>query len=315
MADALLVLADGAVFQGKSIGVQGRASGEVVFNTSMTGYQEMLTDPSYAGQLLVLTYPMIGNYGIDAAVEESAVIQPQGLIIREASTTPSHIRSTGTIDDLLKARNVVGIEGIDTRAVTRRIRKEGVMAGTITTEESPEAALARVRAMPVLRRYELGANGDHTDLLHVGQGRCAPTLPRSPPRWRCEAQHHAFPPGEGRRGYRLPGGNAGGHAACGEAGRHRPVARPGRPEAPRRHGPRDRGAHRQGARSSGSASAISWQPGRWAPVPSSSPSAIAAATTPSRTCGLARSRSRPRITAMRSTPPDSRVRPRSAGLT
>ncbi len=149
MADALLVLADGAVFQGKSIGAQGRASGEVVFNTSMTGYQEMLTDPSYAGQLLMLTYPMIGNYGIDAAVEESAMIQPQGLIVHEASTTPSHILSTGTIDDLLKARNIVGIEGIDTRAVTKRIRNEGVMAGTITTDEAPDAALARVRAMPV----------------------------------------------------------------------------------------------------------------------------------------------------------------------
>ena len=148
MTEALLVLADGAVFRGRSIGKPGRASGEVVFNTSMTGYQEMLTDPSYAGQLLVLTYPMIGNYGIDAAVEESAVIQPQGFIVREAATTPSHIRSTGTISDLLEARGVVGIEGIDTRAVTRRIRKEGVMAGTITTEETAEAALVRIRAMP-----------------------------------------------------------------------------------------------------------------------------------------------------------------------
>lgn len=149
MTEALLVLADGAVFRGRSIGAPGRASGEVVFNTSMTGYQEMLTDPSYAGQLLVLTYPMIGNYGVDAAVEESAQIQPQGLIVREAAESPSHLRSTGTLSGLLQSRGIVGIDGIDTRAVTRRIRTEGVMAATITTDETADEALARVRAMPV----------------------------------------------------------------------------------------------------------------------------------------------------------------------
>jgi len=96
MPDALLVLADGSVFPGVSVGAPGHADGEVVFNTSMTGYQEMLTDPSYAGQLLVLTYPMIGNYGVDAAVEESARIQPAGLVVREAapiSTCTSYSRN------------------------------------------------------------------------------------------------------------------------------------------------------------------------------------------------------------------------------
>ncbi len=148
MSDALLVLADGSVFEGQSCGVDGHADGEVVFNTSMTGYQEMLTDPSYAGQLLTLTYPMIGNYGVDAAVEESARIQPAGLIVREAATFPSHPRSEGTLQEYLRARGVVAIEGVDTRAVTRRIRRHGVMLGTISTHESAAEALARVRAMP-----------------------------------------------------------------------------------------------------------------------------------------------------------------------
>ena len=148
MPEALLVLADGSVFTGSSIGAPGQADGEVVFNTSMTGYQEMLTDPSYAGQLLTLTYPLIGNYGMDDRVEESNRIQPAGLIVREASVFASHVRSTGTLDEYLKRRNVVGIEGVDTRAVTRRIRRQGVMLGTITTRETAAPALERLHNLP-----------------------------------------------------------------------------------------------------------------------------------------------------------------------
>ncbi len=148
MSDALLVLADGSVFPGRSVGAPGNADGEVVFNTSMTGYQEMLTDPSYAGQLLTLTYPLIGNYGIDERVDESARIQPAGLIVREAARLPSHIRSHQTLREYLEARGVVAIEGVDTRAVTRRIRRHGVMPGTITTTETAERALARLRELP-----------------------------------------------------------------------------------------------------------------------------------------------------------------------
>jgi len=151
MPEALLVLADGSVFAGRAVGAPGRADGEVVFNTSMTGYQEMLTDPSYAGQLLVLTYPMIGNYGIDATVEESGRIQPSGLIVREAAAFDSHVRSSGRLQEFLAARGVVAVDGIDTRAVTRRIRSHGVMPGTITTNETAAEALARVRA---LRGYD-----------------------------------------------------------------------------------------------------------------------------------------------------------------
>jgi carbamoyl-phosphate synthase small subunit len=148
---ALLVLADGSAFEGRALGAYEavpHADGEVVFNTSMTGYQEMLTDPSYAGQILVLTYPMIGNYGIDECVEESGRIQPAGLIVRQAETHPSHLRSTGTLDGYLRARRVVGIEGIDTRAVTRRIRRHGVMPGTITVRETAAQALERLRSLP-----------------------------------------------------------------------------------------------------------------------------------------------------------------------
>jgi carbamoyl-phosphate synthase small subunit len=120
----------------------------VVFNTSMTGYQEMLTDPSYAGQILVLTYPMVGNYGMDPRVEESGRVQPSGLVVREASSFTSHPRAAGPLSDFLRQRNVVAIDGVDTRAVTRRIRRQGVMPGTLTTHESAEAAAARLRGAP-----------------------------------------------------------------------------------------------------------------------------------------------------------------------
>ncbi len=148
MPEALLVLADGSVFPGTACGALGHTDGEVVFNTSMTGYQEMLTDPSYAGQILVLTYPMIGNYGVDVAVEESDRIQPRGLVVREAARFASHLRSTGEIEPYLRSKGVVAISGVDTRAVTRRIRRHGVMLGTITTDETAEQALRRVRALP-----------------------------------------------------------------------------------------------------------------------------------------------------------------------
>lgn len=148
MSEARLVLADGSVFEGRAIGAAGHADGEVVFNTSMTGYQEMLTDPSYAGQVLVLTYPMIGNYGMDPRVEESGRIQPTGLVVRQVASFVSHPRAAGTLSDYLRARGVVAIDGIDTRAVTRRIRQHGVMLGTVTTHEMPGEALARIASLP-----------------------------------------------------------------------------------------------------------------------------------------------------------------------
>ena len=157
MDKALLVLADGSVFEGRSVGAPGFADGELVFNTSMTGYQEMLTDPSYAGQLLVLTYPMIGNYGVDAMVEESAKIQPTGLVVREMASFHSHLRSEGDLSRFLKTRGVVAIDQVDTRAVTRRIRNHGVMPATITTTETAGAASERLKSFPDYDRVNWAA--------------------------------------------------------------------------------------------------------------------------------------------------------------
>jgi carbamoyl-phosphate synthase small subunit len=148
---ALLVLEDGAVFEGRPFGALERAHGEVVFNTSMTGYQEALTDPSYAGQILVMTYPLQGNYGINRIDVESRRIQVRGFVVREHCDLPSHWRSEGTLHDYLSQRGIPGISGVDTRALTRRLRSVGVMMGTLTSDESPQDAIARLREMP---RYD-----------------------------------------------------------------------------------------------------------------------------------------------------------------
>src|SRR5580704_17358618 len=136
MTQAYLVLADGTVFTGASFGATGTTIGEVVFNTGMTGYQEILTDPSYAGQLVTLTYPLIGNYGITADDFESRRVQVAGFIIKELSDFPSNWRSEGTLDDFLKQHGVIGIRGLDTRALTKILRSAGVMMGAISTEWS-----------------------------------------------------------------------------------------------------------------------------------------------------------------------------------
>ena len=150
MTKAHLVLEDGAVFAGKAFGAEAEAHGEVVFTTAMTGYQEALTDPSYAGQVLVMTYPLQGNYGINEFDIESHQVQVRGFVVREACNEPSHWRSTGTLHDYLASAGIPGIEGVDTRALTRRLRSAGVMMGAITHAD-PEAALARLRDLP---RYE-----------------------------------------------------------------------------------------------------------------------------------------------------------------
>jgi carbamoyl-phosphate synthase small subunit len=145
---ALLVLEDGSTFRGRPFGASGPTDGEVVFSTSMTGYQEMLTDPSYAGQILVLTYPLIGNYGVNDIDIESRRIQVRGLVVREECPLPSHWQSGGALHDYLASQGIPALSGVDTRALTRRLRSFGVMMGTITTEESPLEALARVRGVP-----------------------------------------------------------------------------------------------------------------------------------------------------------------------
>ena len=148
---AILVLEDGSAYQGYAFGAAVRGNGEVVFNTSMTGYQEMLTDPSYAGQIVVLTYPLIGNYGINPDDIESRRIQVRGFVVCEDCDKPSHWRSTGTISEYLAQAGIPGIGGVDTRAITRHLRTAGVMMGTITSDESEEGACKRLRSV---RRYD-----------------------------------------------------------------------------------------------------------------------------------------------------------------
>ena len=150
-SSALLVLEDGAAFAGRPLGAAGRTHGEVVFSTAMTGYQEMLTDPSYAGQILVLTYPLAGNYGINPQDVESRRIQVRGLVVHEACDLPSHWRSEMTLHQYLASQGIVGIAGVDTRALTRKLRSVGVMMGTITADETAAEALARLRDLP---RYD-----------------------------------------------------------------------------------------------------------------------------------------------------------------
>ena len=131
---AFLILEDGSVFAGKSIGSTREVISEIVFNTSMTGYLEVLTDPSYAGQAVVMTYPLIGNYGITPDME-SGRPWPDGFIVRELSRMPSNFRCQGTIQDFLEEHDIPGVAGIDTRALTKILREKGTMNGMITTNE------------------------------------------------------------------------------------------------------------------------------------------------------------------------------------
>ena len=143
-----LVLEDGSVYPGEAFGAQLSAHGEVVFNTSMTGYQEMLTDPSYAGQIVVPTYPLIGNYGINERDFESKKVQVAGFVVGQHCPSPSHSMSTSTLDQFLAAQGVTGISGVDTRAITRRLRTHGVMMGAIALDQTPEDAVGRLTELP-----------------------------------------------------------------------------------------------------------------------------------------------------------------------
>ena len=148
---AFLILEDGTVFSGKSIGSTRDMISEIVFNTSMTGYLEVLTDPSYAGQAVVMTYPLIGNYGITPDME-SKKAWPDGYIVRELSRIPSNFRCEGTIQDFLKKQDVPGIAGIDTRALTKILREKGTMNGMITTNENYDLE----EIIPKLKAYNVG---------------------------------------------------------------------------------------------------------------------------------------------------------------
>ncbi len=145
---AILVLEDGSVYQGCSFGAETDTYGEVVFNTSMIGYQEMLTDPSYAGQIVVPTYPLIGNYGINQQDFESNRIQVRGFVVREECLEPNHYLNSQTLHEYLAESSIPGIYGVDTRAITRKLRSAGVMMGMITCDKTPQQALEEVKNLP-----------------------------------------------------------------------------------------------------------------------------------------------------------------------
>jgi carbamoyl-phosphate synthase small subunit len=163
-----LALEDGTVFTGQAFGADGTHDGEVCFNTSMAGYQEILTDPSYAGQIVTMTYPLIGNYGVNVEDTESRHPQVEGFVIKELARRPSNFRATMSLDDYLTQHGVVAVQGVDTRAITRKLRIDGAMRGSISTEVLDDAALVeRARAWPGL----------------VGRDLVQTVAPREPSRW------------------------------------------------------------------------------------------------------------------------------------
>jgi carbamoyl-phosphate synthase small subunit len=156
--EAKLVLENGTIFTGKSFGTSGETTGEVVFNTSLTGYQEILTDPSYAGQIVTMTYPLIGNYGVNLEDLESVRPQVAGFVVKEYSEFPSNFRATQSLGDWLKQHNIIGIQGIDTRMLTKIIRSVGAMRGIISTEDYDEASLLKkVKKSPQMAGLDLAS--------------------------------------------------------------------------------------------------------------------------------------------------------------
>ena len=181
MKQARLVLEDGSIYTGQSFGADGEIGGEVVFNTGMTGYQEILTDPSYSGQIVTMTYPLIGNYGINPFDFESRRPHARGFIVKVYCPEPSNWRAELTLDAFLKQYDIPGIAGLDTRALTKRLRSKGTMRGLITTAADSEAELLeRVAAIPDLsgqdfikgvttdRVYSEGEGNRHVVLVDFG---------------------------------------------------------------------------------------------------------------------------------------------------
>ncbi|MBV7272295.1 glutamine-hydrolyzing carbamoyl-phosphate synthase small subunit [Clostridiaceae bacterium UIB06] len=148
-----LYLEDGTIYEGKGFGKIGTSIGELVFNTSITGYQEILTDPSYAGQIITMTYPLIGNYGVNSLEGESAKIYAKGFVVKSVSNTPSNYLSEDTVDCMLKKMNVVGVSGLDTRSITKKIRNSGAMKCIISTQE-----LSKSKAEEILIKTSLSEN-------------------------------------------------------------------------------------------------------------------------------------------------------------
>ncbi len=164
---ACLILEDGTVFPGYGFGYEGDSQGEVVFNTSMSGYQEVLTDPSYNGQIITMTYPMIGNYGVNEEDVESCKVQVAGFVVKEYSKQYSNFRAEYSLDDYLKKAGVPGIEGVDTRKLTRHIRDKGAMRAGIFRDQ--EGGLEKVRAHPKMEGLDLASRVACTETYSFGE--------------------------------------------------------------------------------------------------------------------------------------------------
>ncbi len=271
---AVLVLEDGTVFRGESIGADGQTVGEVVFNTAITGYQEILTDPSYSRQIVTLTYPHIGNVGTNPEDEESPAVYAAGLVIRDLPVVLSNWRSTSHLSGYLASRGVVAIAGIDTRRLTRVLREKGAQNGCILAGEGLDEAQALALGpwLPRPQGHGPGQGGHHADRLRVG-GRhlgARAGAPRAagrradPPggglRLRGQAQHPADAGRPRLPRHRRAGQDAGGGRAGAAARRRVPVQRAGRPRALRL---RDRGHPRDRRRPGRRCSASAWATSSW----------------------------------------------------
>jgi carbamoyl-phosphate synthase small subunit len=187
---ALLALEDGTVFKGRSFGARSETSGEVVFNTSLTGYQEIFTDPSYSGQIVILTNPQIGNYGANEADMESAKPFIEGLIVREISPLASNWRSESKADQFLEKSNIPVVSDIDTRALVRHLRSRGVMRGVLSAiETDPEKLVAKARSIPSMSGLDLASRVSTRETYTWNQGveACSPSERLVTP---VEARHH-----------------------------------------------------------------------------------------------------------------------------
>ena len=163
---ALLALENGSTYLGYAAGAAGETFGEVVFNTSMVGYQEIVTDPSYAGQIVTLTYPQVGNYGVCAADEQSSKLHLRGLVVHDMCRTPNNWRSEGSLPEYLAKNGIVAIEGVDTRALTLQIRDQGAMRAAIsTTDLDPESLVARVQASPRISEHNFVPDVSPADVV------------------------------------------------------------------------------------------------------------------------------------------------------
>ncbi|MHC5067875.1 MAG: glutamine-hydrolyzing carbamoyl-phosphate synthase small subunit [Planctomycetota bacterium] len=165
MSDARLVLSDGTIFRGRSVGATGTTTGEAVFNTGLTGYQEVLSDPSYSGQIVTMTYPEIGNYGVVPADMESAKAQVAGFVMRRCCPRPSNFRSAQALGEFLADQGIVAIEDIDTRALTRQLRVTGAMPALLTSDDISDAELIeRAAALPSMAGQDLASDAGTSEI-------------------------------------------------------------------------------------------------------------------------------------------------------